>query len=188
MADDVDVDAGAGLADDAADHRAAGQALPARPAARAHDDLRRVQGARGVEERGPDVSADDLVVRPAELLEELALLLEQRGARRGEAVLGDHVHADEVAFRALRDPRRAPDEPLAVGGSRQRDEDALARLPRLGDAVLRPVVGERLVDAVADPGERELAEGGQVAGPEVVRERGVDALGGVDVAAREAVA
>ena len=98
------------------------------------------------------------------------------------------MHADEVALRALRDPCGSPDQALAVGRAGQRDEDALAGLPRLGDAVLRPVVREGLVDAVADPGERELAEGRQVAGPEVVRERGVDALGGVDVAAGEAVA
>ena len=90
---------------------------------------------------------------------------------------------ERCATRAARRIRRSPSD-----GAGQRDEDALARLPRLGDAVLRPVVREGLVDAVADPGERELAEGGQVAGPEVVRERGVDALGGVDVAAREAVA
>ena len=109
--------------------------LPARAAARSHDDLRRVQRTRCVEQRGPDVRADDLVVRPAELLEELALLLEQRCRRRGEPVLRDHVHAHEVALRALRNPRRASDETLAVGGTGERDEDALARLPRLVDPV-----------------------------------------------------
>ena len=188
MAHDVDVDPGPGLADDAADHRAAGKALPARPAARSHDDLRRVQGARGLEQRGADVSADDLVVRAAELVEQLALLLEQGCTRRREPVLRDHVHADEVTLRALRDPCGSADQALAVGRAGQRDEDALASLPRIGDAVPRPVVREGLVDPVPDPGERELAERRQVARPEVVRERRVDTLGRVDVATCEAVA
>ena len=188
MAHDVDIDPRPRLADDAADHRAARQALPARPAARAHDDLRRVQGARGLEECRSDVPAHDLVVRPAELVEELTLLLEQGCTRRRESVLRDHVHADEIAFRALRDPCCAPDQALAVRRAGQCDKNPLAGLPRVRDAVRRPVVRERLVDAVADPGEREFAKGSEVAGSEVVRERRVDALGGVDVAAREPVA
>ena len=82
-------------------------------------------------ERLADVGADDLVVGAAELLDELALLCEQLGRRRREPVLRDDVHGDEVALRALRDPRGAADEPLAVGRAGERDEHALARLPRL---------------------------------------------------------
>ena len=188
MADDVDVDPGPGLADDASDHRAARQALPARAPAGSHDDLRRVQGPCRVEKRGADVSADDLVVRAAELVEQLALLLEQGGAGRRKAVLRDHVDADEVALRALRNPCGAADQALTVGRAGQRDEDTLAGLPRVGDPVPRPVVREGLVDPVPDPGERELAERRQVARPEVVRERSVDPLGRIDVATCEAVA
>ena len=87
--------------------------------------------AGGLEQRGADVRADDLVVRAAELVEELALLGEERRARRREPVLRDDVDADELALRALGDPCGAADEPLAVGRAGERDEDPLARLPRL---------------------------------------------------------
>ena len=188
VAHDVDVDVAARLADDAPDDRSAREALPLRATARAHDDLRRVQPSRGVEKRGADVRADDLVVRAAELLEQLSLLPQQRGRRCGEPVLGNDVDSDEIALRALGDAGSAPDEPLAVARSGQSHEDALARLPRRVDAVLLPVVGEGLVDAIGEPGKGELAKRGQVPRPEVVRERRVDPLGRVDVPAREAIA
>ena len=111
----------------------------------------------------PMSAPDDLVVGAAELLHELALLGEQRGRGRGEPVLGDDVDGDEVALRALRDPRGAADEPLAVGGAGEGDEHALARLPRLLDPVPAAVLGEALVDTVGEPGERELAQRGEVA-------------------------
>ena len=46
------------------------------------------------------------------------------------------------------------------------------------------VAGERFLDPIGDPQQGEFAQGAEVAGPEVVGERGVDALGGVDVAVR----
>ena len=89
--------------------------------------------------------------------------------------------ADQVALGALRHPRRAPDEPVAVLCTGEGDEHALARLPRLLDAVEAPVLVERLVDPVGHPEERELAQRAEVPGPEVVAERGVDALRRIDV-------
>ena len=54
---------------------------------------------------------------------------------------------------------------------------------------MRPaVVVERVVDPVGQPEQRELAQGGQVADPEVRRQRGVDLLGAVDVAVRHPAA
>ena len=50
------------------------------------------------------------------------------------------------------------------------------------------VVEQRVVDPVGDPEQRELAQRGEVAGAEVVAERGVDPLGGVDVAVRHPAA
>ena len=50
------------------------------------------------------------------------------------------------------------------------------------------VLAERLVDPVGDPEQCELAQRREVAGPEVVAERGVDLLGLVDVAVRHAAA
>ena len=47
---------------------------------------------------------------------------------------------------------------------------------------------KRLVDPVGHPQQGELAQGRQIAGPEVVGERRVDLLGGVDVAVRHPAA
>ncbi len=52
------------------------------------------------------------------------------------------------------------------------------------DLVRAPVVVERVVDPVGQPEQRQLAQRGEVADPEVRRERGVDLLGLVDVAVR----
>ena len=85
-----------------------------------------------------------------------------------------------LARRAMR--AGAPDQDVTAGGPGERDDDALARLPRALDAVVLEVLLEVLLDAVGDPEQRDLAERGQVPRPEVVGERGVDALGRVDVA------
>ena len=188
MADDVHVDARPRAADHLADHGAPGQALPARAAARAHHDLGHVQCPRGVEERIADVFADDFVVAAAELVDQVALALEKLGGGRRETVLRDHVHSDELAVHAVRHPRRPPDEPLAVGRPGQRDEHPLAGLPRLLDPVALSVLLEALVHTVREPGQRELAQRGEVPRPEVVREGGIDPLRRVDVAAPEPVA
>ena len=95
------------------------------------------------------------------------------------------MHGDQVGVEALGHARRATHEPVAVRRPREGDQDPLARLPGLGDAVPDAVLGEALLDPVGDPEQRELAQRGQVAGAEVVAEGGVDALGRVDVAARE---
>ena len=188
VADHVDVDGDARLPDHAADHRAAREPLPAGAPRGAHHDLGRVERAGGVEERLADFGTGDLVIGAAELCHKLALLCEQRRRRSCEPVLRDYVDGDEISFRALRDAGGAAYEPLAVAGAGEGDEHALARLPRLLDPVPAPVLGEALVDPIGEPGERELAQRGQVAGPEVVGERGVDPLGRVDVAACEPVA
>ena len=57
-----------------------------------------------------------------------------------------------------------------------------------GSVMLLPlaVALEPFVDPVGEPQQRELAQRGEVAGPEVVRERGVDPIRLVDVAVRHA--
>ena len=188
MADHVDVDPDARLADHPADHRSACEPLPTRASRRTHDDLGRVQGAGGVEQRLADVGAGDFVVGAAELGDELALLGEQRRGGGSEPVLRDDVDCHQVALRALRDAGCPAHEPLAVARAGEGDEDALTRLPRLLDPVPATVLGETLVDPVREPGQRELSQRGQVAGPEVIGERRVDPLGRVHVAAGEPVA
>src|SRR5437764_554095 len=66
------------------------------------------------------------------------------------------------------------------------DYDPLASLPLPSDAVGFAVGGQGLVDAVGDPHQGQLAQGAEVAFPEVVGERGVDLLRRVDVAVRHA--
>ncbi len=184
----MDVDAGAGVADHLADDRSPRDSLPARAAACSHDDLRRVQGPRGLEQRVPDVGAGDLVIRAAELLHQLALPLEELRRGRRQAVLRNHVDGDELALRPLCDAGSAADDALAVGRTGERDDHALTRLPGLHDPVPRAVLGKRFVHTVGKPCERELSQRRKVAGTEVVGECGVDPLGRVDVPAGEPIA
>ena len=144
---------------------------------------------RELDERARDVLADDLVEGAAELLDERALAVEGARMPRPHAVGIRDVHGDQLAARRARgDARAAPQERLALGPAGEGDDHAFARLPLAVDAVLGAVGLERRVDLVGEPEQRELAERGEVAEPEVVRERGVDALGRVHESAREPVA
>ena len=154
---------------------------PPGAARRAEDDLRGAQPAGRFDERLADVVADDLPVRPAEAFHERPLARERIAGGRREAVLGRDVHGDEVSLYALCHARGTTDEPVAVGGAGERDEHALAGLPGPVDAVKAPVLVECLVDAVGHPEEGELPERTEVPYAEVVAERGIDPLRGIDV-------
>ena len=102
-----------------------------------------------------------------------------------EPVGGDDVHGEQLgAGGALGQPGAAPDQRLALGAAGDRDDDPLLGRPRLLDPVRAAVVVELVVDPVGQPQQRQLAQRGEVADPEVRRERGVDVLGLVDVAVR----
>ena len=178
-----------GQAHDAVDHRAAEQLLPARAVARAEHDLRGVLRPGQLDEGGGDVVARDLAVLAAELLEQLALLGHHSPptARRPDVRpgVGDDVDADQLALGPLGDAGGPADQVVGAGRAGEGDDDPLAGLPRAGDAVALAVVLQRVVDAVGDPQQRQLAQRRQVAGPEVVAERGVDLLRAVDVAVGE---
>ena len=182
VADHVDVDVLSGGADHSVDHGALRELPPARSPRRAHHDPRRVDGACRAHERLRDVVAHDLAEGAAEALDERPLTGERVGCGRREAVLGLNVHADQVALRPLRHARRTPDETVSVLGAGQGDDDSLARLPGALDPVQPAVLLECLVHTVGHPEQCELAEGAEVALAEVVAERGVDPLGGIDVA------
>ena len=159
------------------------------PAARAQHQLGGVLRLGEGEQRVGDVLAHDLVVAAAERLHQLPLPGQVGRVRAGEAVgLGD-VDREQVAARGPgRDPGGPPDQRVALGAAGERDDDPLARLPGGGDVVLGPVLLQSLVDLVRQPQQRQLAQRGQVAGPEVVGEGGVDLLRRVDVPVRHPAA
>ena len=80
------------------------------------------------------------------------------------------------------DPEGAPDKGFGLRSAGDGDDDPLARLPRIGDVFVGAVFGERRVDLVGQPQQRQLAQRGEVTLPEVVGQCGVDTLGGVHVA------
>ena len=132
-----------------------------------------------------DVVADDRVVAAAERLDQQPLLVQRRDARPGQPVAAGDVHGEQVAAGgAGGDAGGPPDQRVALRAAGERDDDALAGLPGGGDAVLLAVALQPLVDAVGQPEQGELAQRGEVAGPEVVRQRRVDLVGRVDVAVR----
>ena len=84
------------------------------------------------------------------------------------------------------DPRGPADQVLAAGRAGERDDDPLARLPRGRDAVVLHVALEASSTLSATQSSASSRSAREVAGPEVVGERGVDLLRRVDVAVRHA--
>jgi hypothetical protein len=186
---DVHVDRACLRDDGLSDARTGERRLQPAAARCADDELRRVHGSREADERGGDVVAHDLVVGAAELLDERPLPGEGLRVARAQPVLRRDVHREQVAAgRSCGDARTASQQRLALGAARERHDDALARLPGRLDALLGAIAAQRLVDLVGEPQQRELAQRREVAEPEVVRQRGVDALGRVHASAREPVA
>lgn len=175
MGDDVDVEVGPGLPGDGGAHPGSVDVLPGLAAAGAEDDLRGVHPTGEFEERRGYVVADDVVERAAQVLHEGALDGEFLGRGGGQPVAAGYVDGEDLAARALgRHPGRAADERTALGAAGESDDDAFAGLPGGADVVLAAVLLEVFVDPVGDPEQGQLAQGGQVAGAEVVGEGGVD--------------
>ena len=187
--DDVHVDV-AGPADGAHADPGPGQqgAQPA-AAADAEHQLGGVLGAGEVQQGGGHVLADDLVVAAAQRLGQPPLRGQRGRVGPGQPVGPGDVHGQQVpAGGPGGDPGRPPDQRLALGTAGQRDHHPLAGLPGALDAVLGPVALQPLVDLVGQPEQGQLAQRGEVAGPEVVGQRRVDLLGRVDVAVRHPAA
>ncbi len=85
------------------------------------------------------------------------------------------------ARRAGRDPRGPPHHRLRLGSARESDDHPLAGGPGGVDAVVLAVALERLIDPIGQPEQGKFPKGGEVALPEVPRQRGVDLVGGIDV-------
>ena len=192
--DDVHVDV-AGLGHDRlADARAQQRRQPPAPAG-PDEHLGRVAGPREVEDGACGVVADHRVEAAAQLLRRRAQLLEPVRAGLAQAVAAGHVERrpgrPAVARRsrpARRDPRRSAHQRLRLRTTRDAHDDPLARRPRGLDLVARPVALEALVDPLGEPEQGQLAQRGEVALAEELRQRRVDALGRVDVPVGQAAA
>ncbi len=124
-----------------------------------------------------------MVERAAEVLDQGALDGQLLRGGRGESVAAGDVDGEDLSPGALLGEAGGPAyEGAALGAAGQADDDALPGLPGGADVVLAPVLAEVLVDPVGGPEQRQFAQGGEVAGAEVVGEGRVDLVGGVDVA------
>ena len=183
--DDVHVDV-AGPADrTGADARPGEHRRQPGAAARAQHELGGVlrpgEGEQGVR----DVVSHHLVVGAAQRFGQPPLPGQRGRVGAGQAVGPGHVHGQQVAARRPgRDPRGAPDQRVALRAAGERDDDPLPGLPGAPDAVRGPVGLQALVHLVREPQQGQLAQRGQVPGAEVVGQRRVDLLRGVDVPVR----
>ena len=135
-----------------------------------------------------DVVADDLVVAPAEFLDQRPLLRERLRVGASEAVLTGHVHSEELsAGRARGDAGTAANQRLPLGTTGEGDDDALPRLPLRVDPLLSTIMTERAVDLVGEPQKGKFAERREVSEAEVVRQCRIDSLGRIDPARRQPV-
>ena len=189
VGDDVHVDRARAADGPRPDARPGQQGEQPGPAARAEHQLGGVLRLGEGEQRLGDVVTDDLVVGAAQRLDQVPLPGQVGGVGAGEPVgLGDVQREQVAAGGPGRDPRGPPDQGVALRAAGERDDDPLPRLPGGGDVVLGAVLLQPLVDLVGQPEQGELAQRGQVPGPEVVGERRVDLLRRVDVPVRHPAA
>ncbi len=189
VGDDVDVEVGARLAGDGRADPGPVDVLPGLAAAGAQHDLGGVDAPGELQEGRGYVVADDMVEAAAQVLDQGALDRQLLRGGGGQAVAAGDVDGEDLAAGALGGhPGGAADESAALGPAGQPHDDAFAGLPGGADVVLTAVLLEVLVDPVRDPEQCQLAQGGEVAGAEVVREGGVHLVGLVDVAVRHPAA
>ena len=159
------------------------------PAARAEHQLGGVLRPGEGEQRVGDIVADHLVVGAAERLGEPALRGQFRRVGAGQPVGPGDMHGEQVAARgAGGDPGRAADQRLTLLAAGERHHHPFPRLPGAVDVVRGPVALQSLVHLVGQPEQGQLTQGGQVAGAEVVGQRGIDLLRRVDVPVRHPAA
>ena len=81
------------------------QLLPTRTVAGAEHELGRVLRRGELDEGGCDIGARHFVELTADVLEQLALLIEQLGRRAGEPLVAGHVHTEQFTMGTLGDAR-----------------------------------------------------------------------------------
>ena len=155
---------------------------PPRPPRRADHQLGGVHLAGEIQQRAWHVVADHGVHGGAEAGGQLAHLAHLRCGDARQPVAANDVHDHQLGAGLRRDARCPAHQGLRLRSTGDGDDDAFARLPGVGDLVLGAVLLQRRVDLVGQPQQRQFAQRGEVAAPEVVGQRRVDPLGRVDVA------
>jgi hypothetical protein len=125
----------------------------------AEDELGGVDRACELEQRGGDVSAEDMMVGAAEALHQRALAGQvHRIGASGQAIVAGDMDGEQFgALGAVRDAGGPADQGVALRPTGQRDHDPFPGLPCGGDVVLCPVLVELFVDLVGQPEQGELA-------------------------------
>ncbi|CNZ13034.1 Uncharacterised protein [Mycobacterium tuberculosis] len=181
MGDHVNVDA-AGLLDGAGADPLVKQACPSRSPRCADDELRGVHLAGEVQQRGGHVVADHGVHGRTEACRQLADPAQLRRGHPRQAVATDNVNHHQLGAGLRRDPRCPSHQRLRLRAAGHGDDDAFPRLPRGGDLFVCAVLLQGRINLVGQPQQRDLAQRGQIARAEVVRQRGIDPFGCIDVA------
>ena len=140
VGDDVYVDV-SGLTDGATRGALAEQPGQRAAAAVAEDQLGGILGTGERQQRLGDVFAEQLVIGPAERLDQKPLGCEGPLVCSGEPVGSGDVDGEQVtAAGPGGDPCGSADQRLAFGATGECDDDSLTGLPRAGDVVLLAVL------------------------------------------------
>ena len=113
---------------------------------------------------------------------QLAHLAHLRRGDTRQPVAANDVDDHQLGAGPRRDARCPAHQGFRFWPTRDGDDNTFARLPGVGDLVLFAVLLEGRVDLVGQPQQRQFAQRREVSTPEVVRQRGIDTLGRVDVA------
>ena len=157
------------------------QLLNPSPTTRTQDQLRSLFGVGERHQTLGRGCRDHVVHAAAQLLDQQPLLRELFVGIAAQPIIGEHVHADQIAPDSAGHTGCPTDQDVAPAPAGDADDDSFAGLPGLADPVYREVGGEGFLDSVGNPQQSQFAQCTKVAGPEVVVQRGVDAFCGIDV-------
>ncbi len=181
--DDLHADL-AGAAGQLMDDRTVQQLEPARTVRFADDDLGDVVGLGVGDEVIGDASPGNGQGLGTELLGEAQALGDAVALGLAEAVVARRLDIDRRPFRVepVGDPSGVADECQRGRALADANEQPVAGGPRSGDGMRPHVVQHLIVDALCRAAQRQLAQGRQIAGLEIVLERTFGLMRNVDLA------
>ena len=171
------------------DHRRADalveDARPPRPSRGADHQLGGVHLAGEIQQGAWHVVADHGVHGGTEADGQLAHLAHLRCGDARKPVAANDMHNHQFGAGLRRDAGCPAHQGFRLRTTGDRDDDAFARLPGVGDLVVGAILVERGVDLVGEPEQRNFAQRGEVPAPEVIGQRRVDSLGRIHIAVGE---